>query len=297
MYDARVALAEARNLGWVVVLREEPLDAIRANWKSAFERKTWSTRHYVTAPDLPAVQDHEKLVRRLGSIYLNVDWSDPWDGKPPRLPDRNKPFPWVIVGGYEKPIVALAHFDDLGALRDRLGFMDTPTIGVFDTLSPEHWNQLWQMRSEWQLEIVNQTWRSAKNTLETLGEASEVKGMSIQNCDGVENCNVFRRLPQIKYLALSNCRTLSSLEGLETLGELRDLTLSGCAKLTDLAPLKNAPLYRLSISGAKELTDVEVLHKINLRDINFEDCPKVPKEEIEKLQKAALRNRMSDQRK
>jgi hypothetical protein len=72
-YAFRSALSQAEALGWTVK-HIDPIESIRKNWKSAFEKETWRDGGtYLIIPTSQQFEQHLDIVHRLNPGGLRID--------------------------------------------------------------------------------------------------------------------------------------------------------------------------------------------------------------------------------
>ena len=72
-YAYRAALSQAKALGWEVE-HTDPVERIRKNWKSAFEKETWRDGvTYLIIPTSQEFEQHLDIVHRLDPRGLRID--------------------------------------------------------------------------------------------------------------------------------------------------------------------------------------------------------------------------------
>ncbi len=79
VYDGRQAVNEVKALGWYWE-SNEPMDAIRDDWKAAFRKETWlDAGRALIVPTAADFDSHRSLVGRLRPTVLQVDNSKAWE--------------------------------------------------------------------------------------------------------------------------------------------------------------------------------------------------------------------------
>src|SRR5437868_249810 len=71
-YDFRAAIQEAQALGWVWTY-DDPMEAIRKDWKAAFRKATWTHGNRdLHIPSAAEFDSHPRLLPRLAPRSLSI---------------------------------------------------------------------------------------------------------------------------------------------------------------------------------------------------------------------------------
>ena len=210
-YAYRSAISQARALGWRVE-HTDPVERIRKNWKSAFEKKTWLDG--VTLLNIPTSQEFEQhldIVHRLEPTVLQID--------------------------------------DASTLRELSAFIPLKRlkcVRVFDATGLTNVDGLKNLRALKRVILGGCTGLTNVDALKNLPALQEVM---LDGCTGLTNVDGLKNLPALKVVNLGGCTGLTNVDALKNMPALKSVNLYRCTGLTaeSVAALKaalpNAQIY------------------------------------------------------
>jgi len=101
----------------------------------------------------------------------------------------------------------------------------------------------------------------------------------------IEQCHIRRlqglsRATSVKTLVVSGCDKLDSLDGLGNLNQLERCTISECPRIETLPRFSATDL---TFENCERLSSIEDLDLDSIKVVRFRNCPKVTKDQIERL--------------
>ena len=203
-YAFRSALAEARALGWEVQYTA-PVEAIWADWKSAFKKATWQDGGTaVVIPTSEAFEQHLAIVHRLNPKGLRIDNA--------------------------------ATLRELSALRPLTRLQEVvllncavlTNVDVIKNLTALQWLRLDRC--------------TGLTDLDALKNLSALKTLILTGCTGLTNVDALKNLSALQGVVLIGCTGLTNVDALKNLPALQSVYLTGCTGLSkeSVASLKAA---------------------------------------------------------
>ena len=203
-YAFRSALAEAEALEWEVEYTD-PVESIRANWKSAFNKGTWLdgvTRMYM--PTSESLEVHSAIVHRLNPKELVIEDASTL---------RN--------------LSALTPLDrlEIVSLSNATGLTNVDALNYLSALQ--------------KVSLLDCT---GLTNLDALKNLSALQELDLNGCTGLTNVDTLKNLSALQSVWLTGCAGLTNVDALKNLSALQEITLHGCTGLTkeSVAALKAA---------------------------------------------------------
>ena len=193
-YDFRQAMKEAEERGWMFEYKD-PVLRIRADWKAAFRKGTWSDTRRVLLVPTEAVSERDfDLIRRL---------------KPKQL---------VIAATF--PMGDLYELKGLSSLIT-VGLYRCPNLANIDALTDME--ELAMLTIDGSPVLVN---------IDPLTKLKNLTFLRLSSCTTLTNVDALRELKALEDLNLSGCTGLKNVDALHGLTGLERLNLEGCTGLT-----------------------------------------------------------------
>jgi hypothetical protein len=202
VYAYRSAIKEAEALGWLMN-RTDPSEAIRANWRNAFRKETWTDG--VTGLAIPtseAFEQHLAVLHRLNPTDLHI-----LDASTLRNPSSFSPLTrlrrlWIILGDKLDNIEGLAGLPDI----QYLALSGSPHLKNIDAL--EHLSTLENVILQGSTGLTN---------LDALKNLSALQEVDLRGCTGLTNTDTLKNLSALKWVDLTGCTGLTreSVEALK----------------------------------------------------------------------------------
>lgn len=212
VYAFRSALKQAEALGWTVE-HTDPVETIRANWKSAFEKETWLDGvTEVGIPTSEAFEQHFAIVHRLNPRVLLIE---------------NAP--------------TLRDLSALSLLTRLQG------IYLYDCTGLTNVDALKKLSA---LHAVSLAGCTGLTNVDALKNISALQRVRLSGCTGLTNVDWLKNLSGLQEVWLDGCTGLTNVDGFKNLPALQVITLFGCTGLTpeSVAALK-AALPKAEIIG------------------------------------------------
>jgi hypothetical protein len=170
-YAYRSAISQAKALGWYIE-HTDPVERIRKNWKSAFEKVTWLDgvkRLYI--PTSQQFEQHLDIVHRLDPMELHI---------------RNA-----------------ATLRDLSALIPLKRLKYVSVVGATGLTSVDALKSLIALQVVW---LDGCTGLTNVDALKSLFALTHVR---LDDCTGLTNVDALKGLPALKWVDLTGCTGLS----------------------------------------------------------------------------------------
>ena len=210
-YAFRAALKEARALGWAVK-HTDPVESIRMNWKSAFEKETWLDGvTYLGIPKSQQAEQHLDIVHQLDPRELRI--------------------------------LDAATMRDLSALISLKRLKHVVVVGATGLTNVDGLKNLSS------LQVVNLIGCTGLTNVDALKNLPVLEVVWLDGCTGLTNVDGLKNLPALEAVDLSGCTGLTNVDVLKNLPALKEVNLNGCTGLTaeSVAALKaalpNAEIY------------------------------------------------------
>jgi Leucine-rich repeat (LRR) protein len=194
VYAFRSALAEAKALGWHVEYTD-PVETIRANWKSAFEKETWLD--CVTIVEIPTSEEFEQhlaIVHRLNPKTLRID--------------------------------------DAHTLRDLSGLKPLSRLHVVSLGLATALTNVDALKNLSALHTVWLTDCTGLTNVDALKNLSALQWVVLIGCTGLTNVDALKNLSALQRVRLEGCTGLTNVDALKNLSALEHVDLTGCTGLT-----------------------------------------------------------------
>jgi hypothetical protein len=210
-YAYRSAISQAKALGWYIE-HTDPVERIRKNWKSAFEKVTWLDgvkRLYI--PTSQQFEQHLDIVHRLDPMALQIN-------APSNMRDLSALIPLKRLKGV--------------AVGGATGLTNVDLLKNFPAL-------------RW----VSLSGCTGLTNVDVLKNLPALQFVNLDGCTGLTNVDGLKSLPALDLVILDGCTGLKNVDGLKNLPALREVILSGCTGLTAesvkalKAALPNAEIY------------------------------------------------------
>ena len=193
-YDFQKAVKEAEERRWAF-LYNDPVAMIRADWRAAFRKETWSDPGRYLDIRAEAVSERDfDLIRRL---------------KPKQL-----------------TILAIFPWRDLSQLK---GLSKLTTLWLGDSPNLTNIDALKDMKELTTFGIVG---APVLVNIDVLKELKNQTDLALNHCTALTNVDALRELKALKYLSLNGCTGLKNVGGLHRLKGLEEVFLVGCTGLT-----------------------------------------------------------------
>ena len=193
-YDFRQAVKEAKERGWTFKY-DDPVVIIRADWRAAFRKGTWSdARRYLYIETGTVSERDFDLARRLKPNELVTFATFPWR--------------------------------DFSQLQ---GLSNLTKLCLFDCPNLAHIDALKDMKELTGLGIGGSP---VLENIDALKELKNLTGLGLRGCTALTNVDALRQLEALKELGLSGCTGLKSVDRILGLTGLEELYLDGCTGLT-----------------------------------------------------------------
>jgi hypothetical protein len=169
-YAYRSAISQARALGWRVE-HTDPVERIRKNWRSAFEKETWLDG--VTLLNIPTSQEFEQhldIVHRLDPMGLQIN--------------------------------APSTMRDLSALIPLKRLKGVAVFGATGLTNVDVLKNLPALEDVWLSGCTGLT------NVDALKNLTALKVIWLDGCTGLTNVDVLKNLPALKRVGLYGCRGL-----------------------------------------------------------------------------------------
>jgi hypothetical protein len=205
VYAFRSALAKARAQGWAVFYLA-PSDAIRENWRAAFDKGTWIAPvsiHNIQTSE--AFEQNIATIRRLNPIALGF-------AEAPSLPDP-------------------ALFNSISALESiALDKMDLNQRNL-DTLA-----QIQGLRG-----LILGHYKGALPQ-NAFGRFKNLTSLEFFSCQDIATLDPLKNLTNLQIFTASDCDRLTDVSALANFTDIKRVTISNCRNVTEdaLAPLGTA---------------------------------------------------------
>jgi hypothetical protein len=238
-FDHRAAVREARASGCTWEVRE-PIAVIRANWRAAFRKDTWTDSYWQLDVGYGRNLTHLRpLLLRLRPTTLiahsctdaNLDALRGLSG---------------LKNLYLRSCPALQNVDALKGISGlkRLGLRSCTALQDLDALTA----------------LTNLQWLdlhcyTAPQDLDALKALTSLQGLDLSGCTVLRDADALKGLTRLQYLYLGSCPALQNVDALKSLTGLKRLDLSDCTALQN-------------VDGLKGLT--------GLSTIFLNGCPKLP---------------------
>jgi hypothetical protein len=193
-YAYRSALSQAKALGWRVE-HTDPVERIRMNWKSAFDKETWLDG--VTILIIPTSQQFEQhldIVHRLDPRGLQI--IDAYT-----LRDLSALIPTKRLKG-----VAVVNATSLTNVD---GLTNLPSLQV----------------------VILHGWTGLTN-VDGLKNLPALQRVWLSGCTGLTNVDGLKNLPALQWVDLDGCTGLTNVDALKNISALQRVDLSDCTGLT-----------------------------------------------------------------
>ena len=193
-YAYRSALSQAKALGWRVE-HTDPVERIRKNWKSAFEKETWLNG--VTLLIIPTSQEFEQ--------HLDiVHWLDPME----------------------------LHIYDAFTLRDLSALIPLKRLRYFELNGAHRLTNVGGLKNLAALNAVDLTDCTGLTNVDGLKNLPALEWVNLTRCTGLTNVDGLKNLPALHRVWLDSCTELTNVDGLKNLPALQGVWLRGCTGLT-----------------------------------------------------------------
>ena len=193
-YDFRQAVKEAKERGWGFKY-DDPADVIRADWRAAFRKETWSGTERDLSIHTGTVSERDfDLIRRLKPKQLSITATFPWRD--------------------------LSELEGLLTLTE-LRLLHCPELTNIDALKD--------------MKELTVLWVYGSPVLVNINPVKKLKNLSalcLNNCDALENVDELREVESLEFLSLFGCTGLKNVDGLHGLTGLRGVILDGSTGLT-----------------------------------------------------------------
>ncbi len=193
VYDEKQALKEAELLGWGPLV-EDPIEAIRKNWKAAFRKKTWMDGARFIFVKADEFDQHRALVGRIHPRQL-------------RIMDTRK-------------------WRDLSTLK---GLSDVRNLELYDCAELTDVSALQGFPDLKGLELRKST---KLRDLSALGVLFYLQQLYLAGCTGLTNMDAIKNLIGLRSLCVGDCTGLTNVDALKGLPRLEYLDITGCTGLT-----------------------------------------------------------------
>ena len=203
-YAYRSALSQARALGWEVE-HTDPVERIRKNWKSAFEKDTWLDGvTYLNIPTSQQAEQHLDIVQRLDPMGLRID--------------------------------------DASTLRDLSALIPLKRLKYVSVLGATGLTNVDGLKNLSSLQVVNLIGCTGLTNVDALKNLPVLEVVWLDGCTGLTNVDGLKNLPALEAVDLSGCTGLTNVDVLKNLPALKEVNLNGCTGLTaeNVASLKAA---------------------------------------------------------
>ncbi|MEK0451459.1 MAG: internalin motif [Verrucomicrobiota bacterium] len=193
-YAYRSAISQARALGWEVA-HTDPVERIRQNWKSAFEKETWLDG--VTNLIIPTSQQFEQhldIVHRLDPMELHILYAA-------TLRDLSALIPLKRLKGF--------------GVVDATGLTNADVLKNFPAL-------------RW----VSLSGCTGLTNVDGLKSLPALNLVILPGCTGLTNVDGLKNLPALQEVVLIGCTGLKNVDALKDLPALKQVSLVGCTGLT-----------------------------------------------------------------
>jgi len=251
-YDHRAAIREAEAAGYSWKVRE-PIALIRADWRAAFQKKTWTERYR----RLVVGEDHD--LTSLRPLLLRLR-------------------PTALTAPYWKDA-------NLDALKDLSGLqsLDLSLCRALENVDA--------LKGLSRLQSLVLGYCTALQNVDALKGLSGLQNLRLFGCTALQNVDALKGLSGLQGLDLTGCPALQNVDALKGLSGLQWLDLTGCPALQNVDALKGlSGLQRLHLIGCPALQDVDGLKGLTgLKEIYLIGCPKLPATAVAEL-RAALPN-------
>ncbi|MEK0451412.1 MAG: expression site-associated 8, partial [Verrucomicrobiota bacterium] len=193
-YDFRQAVKEAEERGWTFNY-DDPADVIRADWKAAFRKETWSGPQRDLYIRTGTVSERDvDLVRRLKPKRLQIDATFPWRDLSQLHGRSNLTALWLSDCPNLTNIDALKEMKELTYL-----LINCPALVNIDALK--------ELKNLQRLVLTHGT---ALTNLNALRDMNGLEFISLFGCTGLTNVDVLHRLTGLKMLDLRGCTGLTT---------------------------------------------------------------------------------------
>ncbi|MEK0449251.1 MAG: hypothetical protein RL088_1519 [Verrucomicrobiota bacterium] len=193
-YAYRSALSQAKALGWKVA-HTDPVERIRNNWKSAFEKETWLDGvKYLGVPTSQQAEQHLDIVHRLSPRGLEISDASTLRDLSALIPLKRLEY----VSGYDA--TGLTNVDGLNNLPALKRVLLTGCTGL--------------------------------TNLDALKNLPALKWVILTDCTGLTNADGLKNLPALQEVILTGCTGLTNVDVLKNLPALKVVRLEGCTGLT-----------------------------------------------------------------
>ena len=171
-YAYRSALSQARALGWAVH-DTDPVESIRMNWKSAFEKETWLDGvTYLGIPKSQQAEQHLDIVHRLDPRELRI--------------------------------LDAATMRDLSALISLKRLKHVVVVGATGLTNVDGLKNLSS------LQVVNLIGCTGLTNVDALKNLPVLEVVWLDGCTGLTNVDGLKNLPALQEVMLSGCTGLTA---------------------------------------------------------------------------------------
>ena len=203
-YAYRSALSQAKALGWIVV-HTDPVERIRKNWKSAFEKDTWLDGvTYLAIPTSQEFEQHLDIVHRLSPRGLEIS--------------------------------------DASTLRDLSALIPLKRLKNVAVENATSLTNVDALKNFPALRVVWLNGCTGLTNVDGLKNLPALEVVRLSGCTGLTNVDGLKNLPALQTVSLNGCTRLTDVDVLKNLPALKEVNLNGCTGLTaeNVASLKAA---------------------------------------------------------
>ena len=216
-YAFNSALKQAEALHWQVGYTD-PFEMIRADWKAAFKKATWTDGvTEVIIPTGEQFQQHLDIIYRLNPKKLEI-------GDAQALHDLSALKGLTRLDGFS--VWEGANLTDVEALKN---FTALKAIALHDCTALKNMDAFKSLMS---LERVDLSGCTGLANVDAIKNLTTLTVVGLTGCTALTNADAFKNLPALKSVDFRGCTGLRNVDALKSLTSLKVVRLYGCTGLT-----------------------------------------------------------------